>query len=317
MIFGIGTGGYGAAMLHLVAHGFSKALLFLSAGNIMHSLHEETDIRKMGNLRHYMPITTICFLIGALSLSGIPPLSGYFSKDMLLHGITHGKIDFTNIYFILSLGFIFLSSLYMTRVFILVFWSKTTTEYKDIHEAPKTMNIPIIILTFFSIIFGIITCLIYQNTIYDLMYLVTWGFLEKPLHFEFDLILTILSVGFALSGIIAGYFLYQENYVNKSIFHSGLFKSLNSLISRKYYLDDAYNWIVSNIVNKVTALVSYVDRAFVNDIGINSPGEAVKATANKLRYIQTGKVYNYALFIVLSISAIVLIWIFLETGKIL
>ena len=70
-------------------------------------------------------------------------------------------------------------------------------------------------------------------------------------------------------------------------------------------------------MNKVTALVSYVDRAFVNDIGINSPGEAVKATANKLRYIQTGKVYNYALFIVLSISAIVLIWIFLETGKIL
>ena len=130
MIFGIGTGGYSAAMLHLVAHGFSKALLFLSAGNIMHSLHEETDIRKMGNLRHYMPITTICFLIGARSLSGIPPLSGYFSKDMLLHGITHGKIDFTNIYFILSLGFIFLSSLYMTRVFILVFWSKTTTEYK-------------------------------------------------------------------------------------------------------------------------------------------------------------------------------------------
>ena len=317
MIFGIGTGGYAAAMLHLVAHGFSKALLFLSAGNIMHSLHEETDIRKMGNLRHYMPITTICFLIGALSLSGIPPLSGYFSKDMLLHGVTHGKIDFTNIYFLLSLGFIFLSSLYMTRVFILVFWSKSTTEYKDIHEAPKTMNIPIIILTFFSIVFGIITCLIYQDTLLDIMHLVTWGFLDTPLHFEFDLILTILSVGFALSGIIAGYFLYQENYVNKSVFNSGLFKSLNNLISQKYYLDDAYNWIVSNVVNKVTAIVSYIDRAFVNDIGINSPGEAIRATSNKLRYIQTGKVYNYALFIVLSISVIVLIWIFLETGKIL
>ena len=218
---------------------------------------------------------------------------------------------------ILSLGFIFLSSLYMTRVFILVFWSKSTTEYKDIHEAPKTMNIPIIILTFFSIVFGIITCLIYQDTLLDIMHLVTWGLLDTPLHLEFDLILTILSVGFALSGIIAGYFLYQENYVNKSVFNSGLFKSLNSLISQKYYLDDAYNWIVSNVVNKVTAIVSYIDRAFVNDIGINSPGEAIRATSNKLRYIQTGKVYNYALFIVLSISVIVLIWIFLETGKIL
>ena len=82
-------------------------------------------------------------------------------------------------------------------------------------------------------------------------------------------------------------------------------------------MDDAYNWIVSNVVNKITVLVSYVDRAFVNDIGINTPGEAIKATSNKLRYMQTGKVYNYALFIVLSISVIVLIWIFLETGKIL
>ena len=148
------------------------------------------------------------------------------------------------------------------------------------------MNIPIIILTFFSIVFGIITCLIYQDTLLDIMHLVTWGFLDTPLHFEFDLILTILSVGFALSGIIAGYFLYQENYVNKSVFKSGLFKSLNSLIYQKYYLDDAYNWIVSNVVNKVTAIVSYIDRAFVNDIGINSPGEAIRATSNKLRYIQ-------------------------------
>ena len=82
-------------------------------------------------------------------------------------------------------------------------------------------------------------------------------------------------------------------------------------------MDDAYNWIVTNIVNKITAIVSYVDRVFVNDIGINSPGEAIRATSNKLRYIQTGKVYNYALFIVLSISVIVLIWIFIETGKIL
>jgi len=317
MIFGIGTGGYGAAMLHLVAHGFSKALLFLSAGNIMHSLHEETDIRKMGNLKKYMPITAICFLIGALSLSGIPPLSGYFSKDMLLHGVTHGKIDFSNIYFILSLVIVFLSSLYMTRVFILVFWSKSTTEHTNIHEAPKTMNIPIIILTFFTIVFGIITCLIYQNTKLDLLYLVTLGFMENPLHFEFDMVLSILSVGSALGGIIIGYLLYQENYINQPIFKTRVLKSLNNIISRKYYLDDVYDWIISNIVNNITSVVSYVDRVFINDIIINSPGEAIKATSNKLRYIQTGKVYNYAFFIVLSISIIVLLWIFIETGKIL
>jgi NADH-quinone oxidoreductase subunit L len=141
--------------------------------------------------------------------------------------------------------------------------------------------------------------------------------MENPLHFEFDMVLSILSVGSALGGIIIGYLLYQENYINQPIFKTRVLKSLNNIISRKYYLDDVYDWIISNIVNNITSVVSYVDRVFINDIIINSPGEAIKATSNKLRYIQTGKVYNYAFFIVLSISIIVLLWIFIETGKIL
>src|SRR5208337_2765417 len=155
MFLGLGVGAFTGAMFHLTTHAFFKALLFLAAGSIIHVLQGEQDIRKMGGLRKVLPITWIVFLTGTLAISGIPPFSGFFSKDeILLHAYESNKI----IWMLGVLGSI-LTTFYMFRLLFLTFSGvfRGTDEQKlHLHESPKVMTIPLVILAFFSLTGGLL-----------------------------------------------------------------------------------------------------------------------------------------------------------------
>ena len=152
MMLSLGALGLAAAIFHLVAHGIAKALLFLAAGSVTHSLHDETDIRRMGGLRKHLPITSIAFVIGALSLAGVAPLSGFFSKDEVLLAV----LDHRNpVFIVLTLTALVLSALYMARVTLIVFFGGMRAENERAHESPLAMTAPLILLALFALALGV------------------------------------------------------------------------------------------------------------------------------------------------------------------
>ena len=159
MFIAIGAGAYVAAIFHLVTHAFFKALLFLGAGAVIHSMHHEQDIRKMGGLRKQMPITASMMGVGTLAISGIPPLAGFWSKDEILASVfANGGIYY--IFWALTLGAAFLTAFYMGRHWLLIFEKDNGFEHSDINEAPKAMTRPLLLLGIFSIFIG---CLLYTS----------------------------------------------------------------------------------------------------------------------------------------------------------
>ena len=153
MMLSLGALGVAAALFHLVAHGLSKALLFLGAGSVMHGTNGETDIRKMGGLRKRMPITAVTFVIGAASLAGVVPLAGFFSKDEVLLAVLDHR---SPVFVVVALAAVVLSALYMMRVTLVVFFGSLKSGTESAHESPLVMTVPMLLLAFFAVTVGVI-----------------------------------------------------------------------------------------------------------------------------------------------------------------
>ena len=298
MMLALGAGSVPAAIFHLLAHAFSKALLFLGAGSVMHALNDETDIRKMGGLRHRMPITAYTFAVGALSLAGIPFFSGFFSKDEILLAVLHGR---NPIFLIIILGVAFLSALYMARAMFVVFWGEAKDESEHAHESPWVMALPLLLLAIGAAVVGFIAL---DLGGYDGFA----SFLTQGEHgFEMNLGLALLSVAIALSGFGLGYAIY----VRKAFSTEGLIQrygALHRLLVNKYYLDDLYQWTIDRVVLVFSGVVAWFDRAVVNDGGVNGTAFTVRNAGVRLRYVESGMLYNYALGMVLGVVAVALFW---------
>ena len=143
MMLSLGAGGVGAALFHLVAHGAAKAMLFLGAGSVMHAMHEETDIRKMGGLSKRMPITGWTFAIGAASLAGVIPLAGFFTKDEVLLRVLEYRHP---VFIVLALAGVILSALYMARLTFATFFGAPKADHSEVHESPSVMTVPLLLL---------------------------------------------------------------------------------------------------------------------------------------------------------------------------
>src|SRR5438046_7078359 len=155
MMVSLGVGGVAAGMMHLIAHGFFKALLFLGAGSVIHGCHQEHDIRKMGGLRGLMPITFLTYAVGMMTLSGIPFFfSGAWTKEEILHATSHWPASHVPHY--LMLAGVVLTALYMTRQMIYIFFGNRRTASEHAHESPCVMTMPLIALAACSILFGLL-----------------------------------------------------------------------------------------------------------------------------------------------------------------
>ncbi len=307
MMLALGAGSLGAAVFHLVAHGVSKALLFLGAGSVTHGT-QRTEIWDMGGLRRRMPITAVTFLIGAASLAGVVPLSGFFSKDEVLLGVFDHRHP---VFLVLALGAAALSALYMARVAFTVFFGRLKDESEEAKEPSKVMTVPLVLLAFFAATVGFLAF----NWTSD--YPGFAGFVqadqlalgeEATSHvFHIEPWLTVLSAAVALSGVAFGWAVYGAGSVSRENI-ALRFSSLYRLLVNKYYVDELYQWVVDRVVLALSRFVAVFDRIVVNDTGVDGPSWSIMLSAVRLRYIQTGRMYNYGLVMVLGLIALSLIW---------
>lgn len=306
MMLALGGLGFTAAIFHLLMHGVAKAMLFLTAGSIMHSMNDETDINKMGGLRKRMPITALTFVVGALSLAGIAPLSGFWSKDELLLVI---KDELHPVFLALFLVAVVMSALYMARAIYLVFYGSLKNENRAVRESPGVMTVPLMILGILSVAAGCVFFPLFGSGGIG-------AFLFAPTHspHEFHLddiepLWTGISILLATGGLLFGIALYKSNraIVNGMRVKLGW---LHRILINRYYMDVVYQWIVDKIVLTLGNAVAWFDRRGVNDQGVNRSGQTVELAGRWIRYHVTGLFPDYGIAMAGGLSLIALyIWL--------
>jgi NADH-quinone oxidoreductase subunit L len=309
MFLGVGTGAYTFGVFHLVTHAFFKALLFLGAGAVMHSMHDETDMRKMGGLRRYMPITFITYLIGWLAISGVPPFSGFWSKDSILgQAFKQGTLG-KALWFVglLTAG---LTAFYMSRQVFLVFFGKerfvVDDDHPAPHESPALMTLPLVALAGLALVGGGLNL-----PFAKLDFLGRWlepvlGGTREQIDGQFYLLL-FASVAVAIAGIALAFLLYRAQDVEDRA-HTlvGLrLQNIHAFLRNKWFIDDAYGFLFAGAGGAGAAFLAYVVDAKVVDGAVNGVGLGVREGAGLLRRVQSGYVRSYALAILLGAVAIV------------
>ncbi len=298
MMLSLGAGGVGAALFHLVAHGVSKAMLFLGAGSVMHAMEEETDIRKMGGLLRRMPITGWTFLIGAASLAGVIPLAGFFTKDeILLHVLEH----LPPVYIILALAGVALSALYMARVAFAAFLGQPKSDHSEVHESSATMTFPLLLLAPFAVGVGLLAFGLWEG------YHGFAGFIEGYGEFRIVIWLTLASVILAGAGIVVGWLAYVRGSLSAQAV-AARFALVHRILVNKYYVDEAYQWVIDRLALTLARFVAVFDRAVVNDVGVDGPADMVKSSGLRLKFVQTGRIYNYGMAMAAGVVVLALIW---------
>jgi len=304
MFIGCGVGAYAAGMFHLYTHAFFKSLLFLAAGSVMHALSGELDMRKMGGLRKYLPLTYPTFLIGAIAIAGVPFLSGFFSKDAIL---THAFVQ--RQYFVWALGIMgaVLTAFYMFRLIFLTFFGEERLDShakQHLHESPRVMTVPLVLLAFFSIVAGYVGLPVVFGEKANLF----TRFLEpviKPGHkaqltVSMEWLLILISVAVALCGIYIAYIFYLKSPRTPHVLVSR-FPKIYKLLYNKYYVDEIYNAIFVNSAIKGSEVVYDNFDLKVIDGTINGTAAATGFTGQLLSFLQSGLVKDYALVLLLGV----------------
>ena len=299
MMLSLGAFGYTAAIFHLLAHGFAKALLFLGAGSVIHST-EKQEISELGGLRRVMPVTTIVFAIGAASLGGIPILAGFWSKDEILQAVSHGR---NPVFMVFALITALLSALYMGRALFTTFFGRLPHELEHTHESPAVMTVPLALLAILAVGFGLIS----WNWPGAFGGFGTFVFNHKPHGFEFTWWIGILSAVMAVGSFVLTYLIYEKGSISLDATRQR-FAAILRVVENKYYFDEIYQWTIDRIVLVLANFVGFFDRAIVNDVGINGPADVVREFGRALRYHVTGHLYSYGLAMALGTIALAIFW---------
>ncbi|MDI6752029.1 MAG: NADH-quinone oxidoreductase subunit L [bacterium] len=290
MMLALGSGGYTPACFHLMTHAFFKALLFLCAGSVIHSLHSN-NIWDGGGLLRKMPITAICFIMGGLSLAGLPPFAGFFSKDEIV--LTVFASGNTLLFFMATLT-IFLTAFYTFRLFFVVF---TGEEKKDthVHESPLVMTLPMILLAILSLISGWCGPQ-FSHLIHT----------EDALHPEGEPLVMVLSVSMALAGIFSAWVVYAKKEVSSEKLCQQ-FAPINSLLTNKYWIDELYGSTVVRLVQFVSLVSKWIDIYLVDGL-VNGTGRLTAFFGSALRLVQTGYLQNYIFLMIAGLVILLLIF---------
>jgi NADH-quinone oxidoreductase subunit L len=302
MMLALGAGGLTAGIFHLLTHGVSKALLFLGAGSVMHAMNGELDIRKMGGLRHRMPITAYTFVLGALSLAGIPIFAGFFSKDEILLSVLHGL---NPIFFVLLLVAVFISAFYMARAIFVPFFGGMSHDSEHAHESPPPMTMPLVLLGVLAVIVGLIA--LPWTAGYGGFGTFFFNPAEGPEHFDFNWGLAIGATLVSLSAFALAWGMYVRKALSGQMFINAA-PWLHRFLVNKLYLDDLYQWAIDHVALVVARFIAFFDRAVINDIAVNQTANLTRDSGEQLRYHVSGKVYNYAFAVVVGAVAIALAW---------
>jgi len=310
MFLAAGVGAFGPAMFHLMTHAFFKALMFLGSGSVIHSMHEEQDIRKMGGLKKYMPITHFTFLLGWLAIIGAPPFAGFFSKDEILWMSFHSTLGHPALWALGALGAA-MTAYYMTRLMCLTFWGQSRIDKKiHPHESPWLMTVPLIVLGVLSVVGGWIGI---PHVISELLpghpenILETWlKPVLKPIpnlgDAEVSLEWGLMGASVALALISAG--IAYHFYVRSPETPKKLAESLGGLyrlISKKYLVDELYfGGIINPLVSFSKQLWYRVDVNLIDKTTF-VVSDLVRGGGSLMRSLQTGNLQQYAMYFGLGI----------------
>ncbi len=304
MFLGLGVGAYSGAVFHVITHAFFKALLFLAAGSVIHAMHHEQDIRKMGGLRSKLPITHLTFLIGCIAIAGVPPFSGFFSKDEIL-AAAFAK---NPIYWFLGLVGAAMTAFYMFRLYATTFLGQfrgTDAQAGHIHESPISMTIPLIILAVLSAVGGAMGVPEILGGHHWLGHHLTSVIgAEVPLHLSHstEWILMGSSVTIALLALLIAIGKYSKQADGEPQ------TALGKFLYNKWLVDEFYEKAIVQPLNRFAGFLKEVVEKNVIDGLVNGTGKLVQYGARQTRLMQSGQVGYYILFMVLSIVLLFLIW---------
>jgi NADH-quinone oxidoreductase subunit L len=312
MFVALGSGSTTAAMFHLMTHAFFKALLFLGSGAVIEGTHHHQDMEELGGLWRKMPITAGTFAIGSLALAGLPPLAGFWSKDEILHAAS----DHWGAWALVLLGIAALASaFYMTRLFMRTFMGPPRVReiYEHARESPWIMILPLIFLSALSIVAGLVVFDDVGDALGFPGGIGQFVFLEEAEAYHIDWGLAIGSAAIAAAGVTAGLYVYWGGRLERATRYANFQPAIYNLFYRKLYFDELYQAAIDRGVLGVSYIVSWFDRYVVNDTGVNGSAEVTSYTGSVLKYLQTGKLPNYALGIAVGVLALALVGLVTRT----
>lgn len=308
MFFACGVSAYSAGIFHLMTHGFFKALLFLGAGSVIHAMSDEQDMRKMGGIWHHIKLTYILMWIGSLALAGIPPFSGYFSKDIILEAAWGAHSEIGNLAFWFGIIAAFLTAFYSWRLLIMTFHGAPRADERimaHIHESPKIIIIPLFILALGAIgagwlgyesFIGHNAAQFWGNSIFILdghkalkhaHHLPTWVKFAP-------LVASIAGIGFAYVMYIVAPVLPGKM--------ANIFRSIYDLLFHKWWFDELYNCLFVRPIFKIgRSLWKGGDEALIDGIGPDGIASVVRVVAGKAGRLQSGFIYHYAFAMLIGV----------------
>lgn len=312
MFFACGVSAYSAGIFHLATHAFFKALLFLGAGSVIHAMHHEQNIQKMGGIWKKIPITYAMMWIGSLALAGFPPFAGFYSKDVILEAAFMSHNPLGKFAYAMGVTAAFLTAFYSWRLLFLTFHSKTRADkhtFDHAHESPKSMLIPLYVLAFGSVFAGIFGAKIFnmvsaEGNFFDGAIFVAHAnreLLEEIHHAPFLVKISPLLVG--VIAIALAYILYLK----KPTWPAKLarsFQPLYQLSLNKWYFDEIYEAALVKPTKRLGDILwRFFDVKIVDGIP-NSAAAFCRVISARVSQLQTGYIYNYALWMVLGLITI-------------
>ncbi len=301
MVMAVGLSGTNAAMFHLSTHAFFKALLFLGAGSVIHAMHHEQDIWNMGALREKLPITFWTFLLGTLALMGVPPLSGFYSKDAIL-AVAFEQAPFS--LFPLAFFVAVLTAFYMTRLVLIAFFGKERTEASHhAHESPLVMTGPLVFLAILTVVGGLL----------GLGQIITrpeghghhgsWlDALTEP--FGHAPMAALAGIAATLFGVFGAWALYANADRDPL---PEMARGLSRAMRNRFYFDELYEKLIAMTQGALSKLADGIDRFIIGGFFVRGASGFVDLTGRGLRLIQTGNLQTYAFLMALGVALVLLI----------
>ncbi|MDP7093311.1 MAG: NADH-quinone oxidoreductase subunit L, partial [Gammaproteobacteria bacterium] len=306
MTVALGASAYAAGIFHLMTHAFFKALLFLAAGSVIIALHHEQDMRKMGGLKKYMPITYWTSLAGSLALIGFPGTAGFFSKDALIEAVGHSGIAGSGYAYYCVLAGVLITALYSFRMFFLVFHGKERIDEDarhHLHESPWVVTLPLVMLAIPSLIIGWPTIgpLLFGDFFGDAIYVLPVHDVLGQLGADYHGPVAFLQHGLqspvlylALAGVVIAWYLYLRNPLAAQAIKDR-FAVIHRLLDNKYYLDNFNEQVIARASRLIgMGLWRGGDGALIDGVLVDGTANLIGRIAGIVRRVQTGYLYHYA-----------------------
>ena len=321
MTVALGASAYSAAIFHLMTHAFFKALLFLGAGSVIIAMHHEQDMRKMGGLRRYMPITFATMFIAALASAGVPGFSGFFSKDAIIEAVHFSQLPGSGFAYFCVLTTVFVTALYTFRLMFMTFYGEPRMDKhmrEHLHESPWVVTIPLVVLAVPTVASGwLIGMLLFgdyfagvieiqeQHDVVALMKEHYTGIVGMMVH-----ALMTLPFWLAMAGIFTAWFLYQYKVELPGKIRK-IAGPVYTLLDRKYYIDEFYSWLFAGGLRSLSSVLwKYGDIKVIDGLMVNGSAKAVAWFSTVARRFQSGYIYHYAFSMIVGVFVLMSLWLF-------